>query len=432
MTYQETLDFLYKQLPMFTRDGAAAYKLGLGNIVALCDALDNPQNKFKSIHIAGTNGKGSTSHMLASVMQCAGYKVGLYTSPHIKDFRERIRINGAKIAEGVIVEFVQKNAELIKKIEPSFFEITVALAFEYFANQKVDIAIIEVGLGGLYDSTNIILPELCIITNISKDHANLLGDSLQEIATQKAGIIKAKVPTIISHTQEDISVIFKQSAAQVGAPLYWADEVFDIIKIASTNPMLQQIKAVDRAAMHITALNLDLLGHYQILNVKGVLMAYKLLNEMGWNITEPQLKQGLSEVKTNTGLRGRFEVIQQQPTVICDVAHNEDGIAQVLAQIKNLRFNKLHIICGFVADKDISKILQLFPKDAVYYFTQAQIPRALPYLQLLEQAESIGLSGNSFGNINEAYSSALSLAAKDDVVLVVGSFFILSELEVIG
>jgi dihydrofolate synthase / folylpolyglutamate synthase len=341
MTYQETLDFLYKQLPMFTRDGAAAYKLGLGNIVALCDALDNPQNKFKSIHIAGTNGKGSTSHMLASVMQCAGYKVGLYTSPHIKDFRERIRINGAKIAEGVIVEFVQKNAELIKKIEPSFFEITVALAFEYFANQKVDIAIIEVGLGGLYDSTNIILPELCIITNISKDHANLLGDSLQEIATQKAGIIKAKVPTIISHTQEDISVIFKQSAAQVGAPLYWADEVFDIIKIASTNPMLQQIKAVDRAAMHITALNLDLLGHYQILNVKGVLMAYKLLNEMGWNITEPQLKQGLSEVKTNTGLRGRFEVIQQQPTVICDVAHNEDGIAQVLAQISYILFAAL-------------------------------------------------------------------------------------------
>jgi dihydrofolate synthase / folylpolyglutamate synthase len=432
MTYQETLDFLYKQLPMFTRDGAAAYKLGLGNIVALCNALDNPQNKFKSIHIAGTNGKGSTSHMLASIMQCAGYKVGLYTSPHIKDFRERIRINGAMIAENIIVDFVQKNAELIKKVEPSFFEITVALAFEYFAHQKVDIAIIEVGLGGLYDSTNIILPELCIITNISKDHANLLGDTLQEIATQKAGIIKANIPTVISHTQEDISVVFTQSAAQVGAPLYWADEVFDIIKIASNNTIQQQVKAVDRSAMHITALSLDLLGHYQIPNLKGVLMAYKLLNQMGWNITEPQLKQGLSEVKKTTGLRGRFEIIQQRPTVICDVAHNEDGIAMVLQQVKSFSFNKLHIICGFVADKDISKILQLFPKEAQYYFTQAQITRALPYLQLLEQAEAIGLSGNSFSHINEAYSSALSQAAEDDVVLVVGSFFILSELEVMG
>jgi dihydrofolate synthase / folylpolyglutamate synthase len=428
MNYQETLDFLYKQLPMFTRDGAAAYKLGLGNIVALCDALGNPQNKFKSIHIAGTNGKGSTSHMLASVMQSAGYKVGLYTSPHIKDFRERVRINGVMIDEQNIVSFVQNNVQLIQQIKPSFFEITVALAFDFFAKHKVDIAIVEVGLGGLYDSTNIITPELCIITNISKDHANLLGDTLPEIATQKAGIIKPNIATVISHTQESVAHVFTQTAATISAPLYWADEVFDIIKIASTNPLVQQVKAVDRDAMHITAIDLDLLGNYQIPNLKGVLMACKLLRNAGWQINEQHLKQGLSSVKQNTGLRGRFDIIKQEPLVICDVAHNEDGITQVLQQISTLKYKQLHIICGFVADKDISAILNLLPNDAKYYFTQAQIPRALPYLELQGQASKFNLRGEAFAHVNEAYGNALQHSNMEDVVLIVGSFFILSDL----
>ena len=429
MTYTETLNYLYTQLPMFTRIGAAAYKADLINTITLCAALDNPQNKFKSIHVAGTNGKGSTSHMLASVLQEAGYKVGLYTSPHIKDFRERIKINGQKIEEQFVVHFTENIKTKITEIQPSFFEITVAMAFAYFAKQQVDIAVIEVGLGGLLDSTNVITPELCVITNIGLDHTNLLGTTLPEIATQKAGIIKASVPVVISQTQEETERVFTNKALEKNTSIFFADKVMEVIGMDSATIGLQKMKVVNTAKMSITNYELDILGKYQQKNVKGVLLALEILQQYNWNISAQNIVDGLKNIKNNTGLMGRFDMLETSPMLIADVAHNADGITEVLAQIKNIPHNNLHIITGFVADKAVDKVLALFPKNANYYFTQANIPRALLKENLQETAKQYQLNGEAYNNVNTALQAAKANASKEDIILICGSFFIIAELE---
>ena len=429
MTYTETLNYLYTQLPMFTRIGAAAYKADLSNTITLCAALDNPQNKFKSIHVAGTNGKGSTSHMLASVLQEAGYKVGLYTSPHIKDFRERIKINGQKIEKQFVVHFTENIKTKITEIQPSFFEITVAMAFAYFAKQQVDIAVIEVGLGGLLDSTNVIIPELCVITNIGLDHTNLLGTTLPEIATQKAGIIKASVPVVISQTQEETERVFTNKALEKNTSIFFADKVMEVIGMDSATIGLQKMKVVNTAKMSITNYELDILGKYQQKNVKGVLLALEILQQYNWNISAQNIVDGLKNIKNNTGLMGRFDMLETSPMLIADVAHNADGITEVLAQIKNIPHNNLHIITGFVADKAVDKVLALFPKNANYYFTQANIPRALLKENLQETAKQYQLNGEVYNNVNTALQAAKAKASKEDIILICGSFFIIAELE---
>ncbi len=429
MTYTETLNYLYTQLPMFTRTGAAAYKADLSNTITLCAALDNPQNKFKSIHVAGTNGKGSTSHMLASVLQEAGYKVGLYTSPHIKDFRERIKINGQKIEKQFVVHFTENIKTKITEIQPSFFEITVAMAFAYFAKQQVDIAVIEVGLGGLLDSTNVIIPELCVITNIGLDHTNLLGTTLPEIATQKAGIIKASVPVVISQTQEETERVFTNKALEKNTSIFFADKVMEVIGMDTATIGLQKMKVVNTAKMSITNYELDILGKYQQKNVKGVLLALEILQQYNWNISAQNIVDGLKNIKNNTGLMGRFDMLETSPMLIADVAHNADGITEVLAQIKNIPHNNLHIITGFVADKAVDKVLALFPKNANYYFTQANIPRALLKENLQETAKQYQLNGEVYNNVNTALQAAKANASKEDIILICGSFFIIAELE---
>ena len=429
MTYTETLNYLYTQLPMFTRIGAAAYKADLINTIILCAALDNPQNKFKSIHVAGTNGKGSTSHMLASVLQEAGYKVGLYTSPHIKDFRERIKINGQKIEEQFVVHFTENIKTKITEIQPSFFEITVAMAFAYFAKQQVDIAVIEVGLGGLLDSTNVITPELCVITNIGLDHTNLLGTTLPEIATQKAGIIKASVPVVISQTQEETERVFTNKALEKNTSIFFADKVMEVIGMDSATIGLQKMKVVNTAKMSITNYELDILGKYQQKNVKGVLLALEILQQYNWNISAQNIVDGLKNIKNNTGLMGRFDMLETSPMLIADVAHNADGITEVLAQIKNIPHNNLHIITGFVADKAVDKVLNLYPKNANYYYTQANIPRALLKENLQETAKQYQLNGEVYNSVNTALQAAKANASKEDIILICGSFFIIAELE---
>jgi dihydrofolate synthase/folylpolyglutamate synthase len=414
---------------MFTRIGAAAYKADLINTIILCAALDNPQNKFKSIHVAGTNGKGSTSHMLASVLQEAGYKVGLYTSPHIKDFRERIKINGQKIEEQFVVHFTENIKTKITEIQPSFFEITVAMAFAYFAKQQVDIAVIEVGLGGLLDSTNVITPELCVITNIGLDHTNLLGTTLPEIATQKAGIIKASVPVVISQTQEETERVFTNKALEKNTSIFFADKVMEVIGMDSATIGLQKMKVVNTAKMSITNYELDILGKYQQKNVKGVLLALEILQQYNWNISAQNIVDGLKNIKNNTGLMGRFDMLETSPMLIADVAHNADGITEVLAQIKNIQHNNLHIITGFVADKAVDKVLNLFPKNANYYYTQANIPRALLKENLQKTAKQYQLNGEVFDNVNTALQAAKANASKEDIILICGSFFIIAELE---
>jgi dihydrofolate synthase / folylpolyglutamate synthase len=429
LTYSQTLDYLYSQLPMFTRIGAAAYKADLSNTIALCNHLDNPEKKFKSIHIAGTNGKGSSSHMMASILQEAGYKVGLYTSPHIKDFRERICIKGQKIDEQFVVDFTKKITSQITSIQPSFFELTVAMAFDYFAMQQVDVAVIEVGLGGLLDSTNIITPELCIITNIGFDHMNLLGNTLPEIALQKAGIIKPNIPVVISETQQETERVFTNKALEKNAPIVFADKVMEAMTVPSNSIETQQIKIVNIAKMTIENFELDLLGKYQLKNCKGVLLGIQILQHHDWHISKENIKNGLRNCKKNTGMMGRFDVLHTNPMLIADVAHNAEGIGLVLQQIKQIAHQQLHIITGFAADKDVQKVLQLFPKEASYYFTQANIPRAMDRNVLKENAKQFGLDGNVYNDVNGALQAALKSADANDVILICGSFFILAELE---
>lgn len=403
MNYQQTLDYLFQQLPMYQRVGNAAYKTDLQNTIELCEILDNPQHQFKSIHIAGTNGKGSTSHMLASILQEAGYKVGLYTSPHLKDFRERIKINGEMITEEEVINFVNRFKSQFEQINLSFFEWTVGLAFDFFAKQEVDIAVIETGLGGRLDSTNVVTPELSIITNIGLDHTQFLGDTLPQIALEKAGIIKINVPVIIGETQEDLQQLFIEKAKELSAPLVFADK--------------QELQLYD----------CDLKGLYQQKNIVTAICSINELQKKGWNITADNLIVGLQNVVNNTGLMGRWQILQENPRVVCDTGHNEAGITYITLQLKQETYNKLHIVFGVVNDKSISSVLKLLPKDAEYYFCQANIPRALNAKELYNQASEIGLKGTVFSSVNEALNQALIQAKKEDLVFVGGSTFVVAE-----
>ncbi len=402
-TYQETVDWMFQQLPMYQRIGKQAFKKDLNNTLKLAAHLDHPELKFKSIHVAGTNGKGSVSHMLASVFQEAGYKTGLYTSPHLKDFRERIRINGEMIPENEVILFIEKNKDFLEANKLSFFEMTVGMAFDYFANQKVNIAIIETGMGGRLDSTNIITPVLSVITNIGLDHTAFLGNDLASIAGEKAGIIKNEIPVVIGEKHDLTTPVFKSVALENNAEIYFAeDENFRLVET-------------------------DLKGEYQSKNLKTVLTSLKILKAKGWKLPGDSLKDGLTRVKINTGLRGRWDILQEQPRVVCDTAHNTEGLKLVLEQLKKETFQHLHIILGVVNDKDLSGVLPLFPKQATFYFSKPDVPRGLDADALQETAEKFGLRGNAYSSVQAAYQQALKDASKKDLIYVGGSNFTVAE-----
>jgi len=428
MTYQETLDFIYARLPMFSRIGAAAIKNGFNNIRALCRALGDPDTKTRFIHVAGTNGKGSVSHMLASILQSHGYKTGLYTSPHLTDFRERVKINGAMISEQAVIGFIEKVRPVIEQYEPSFFEITVALAFDHFAEQNVDIAVIETGLGGRLDSTNIIRPLLSVITNIGLDHVQLLGDTLPKIAAEKAGIIKERTPVVIGETQEETARVFIDKAREQHAPLSFADRVFHIENWYYLDEILVAEVSKEAAVDHYRY-QLELSGAYQVKNLLTVLEACRQLRNAGIALDETALSKGLAHTKKLTGLHGRWETIHRTPRVILDVAHNEDGMRQVLSQLELTPYRKLHLVLGMVKDKDVDKVLSMLPATAVYYFTNAKLPRALPVAALMEKAGALGLSGTAWPGVNEALDAARAQAHTDDLILVCGSVFLVGEVE---
>ena len=401
MTYKEILDWMFVQLPMYQNDGSTAFKKDLTNILALSKELGFPEQKFKSIHVAGTNGKGSTSHMLASILQEAGYKVGLYTSPHLKNFTERIRINGVEISEEKVTEFINGNKDFLEQQKMSFFEMTVGLAFDYFASEKVDIAIIEVGLGGRLDSTNSITPEVAVITNIGLDHTQFLGETLPEIAFEKAGIIKKNIPVVIGEEQAAVKSVFIAKAAKEGAPIYFAS---------------------DASETYIS----DLVGDYQIQNSKTAVAAIKILK--GYQVSKENIKNGLLNVVKNTNLKGRWQVLQEHPKVICDTAHNKEGLAIVLNQLKKQPFKKLHIVLGVVADKKLETILPLFPSSADYYFCKPAISRGLSEAVLEANAKKFDLVGKKYSSVKLALKSALLNANQQDIIYVGGSTFVVAEI----
>jgi dihydrofolate synthase/folylpolyglutamate synthase len=428
-TYDAVLEYLYEHLPYYQRKGPVAYKGSLENTLALDTLFDRPHRKFPAIHVAGTNGKGSVSHMMASVLQNAGFKTGLYTSPHLKDFRERIRVNGEMVPKSFVLDFVNRFLEMNKtaSLEPSFFELTVLMAFEYFAQEKVDVAVIEVGLGGRLDSTNIICPVLSIITNISLDHTALLGDSLGKIALEKAGIIKPFIPVIIGETHPQTSMIFQGKAIENHSPILFADQLLraDYSMISADQKQLFNIK--NRDGILYENVRLDLLGKYQSKNICTLLCAVLELQKMGWSISEADIRNGLENVTGLTGLSGRWQIIGVNPLIICDTAHNESGIREVVAQLKQIPHKKLHIIIGMVNDKDITGMLALLPKEAVYYFTKAQIPRAMDENSLMKIAMFFELNGAAYEDVPSALIDAKMYADKDDLIFVGGSTFVVAE-----
>ena len=440
MDYNATIEYLYTQLPMFTRDGASAFKKDLTNTIELCKRLGDPQHGFKSVHIAGTNGKGSTSHMLAAILQIAGYKTGLYTSPHLKDFRERIRINGQMISEQTVIDFVAAHRTDFEEIAPSFFEMTVALAFDVFAKEKVDIAIVEVGLGGRLDSTNIITPLLSVITNIGWDHMNMLGDTLQLIAGEKAGIIKPGIPVVIGENQPETAQVFIDKAKQEGSPIQFASDIWVIEEKSKVKSQKSKNQArTELLDLTITktspltthhspfSIALDLTGIYQLKNVKTVLSAVEELRSQGFTITNEHIATALKQVKTLTGLHGRWEVLNMQPLTICDTGHNPDGIQEVVKNIAAINYEQLHFVIGMVNDKDITKVLALLPTKAIYYFCKPDIPRGLEAESMQQQAQSFGLHGNTYSSVKAALSAAQANATDNDLVFVGGSTFVVAE-----
>lgn len=429
MNYQETIDYLYSRLPVFQNIGARAYKPGLHTTIELCKLLGDPQNKYPSIHVGGTNGKGSTSHMLAAVLSKAGYKVGLYTSPHLKSFTERIKVNGVEANEDYIVKFVDDNLSNIDRYRPSFFELTVAMAFSYFADQQVDVAVIEVGMGGRQDSTNVIKPVLSIITNVSFDHVQYLGDTLPKIAYEKAGIIKPGVPAVISEYHQETAPVFERVAQEIGAPISFSSEELNIEKVGLGDGYL----VINASYKHGSGpsfkdLRLDLTGSYQLLNIGGVLKGLEVLTSQGYHISNEAIKEGLAQVTALTGLKGRWQKLQGNPLVYCDTAHNVAGLSQTLTQFNSLEGNRRKFVIGFVGDKDISSILLLFPKDADYYFTQPSNARALPVEILQSKAAEVGLYGNSYTDVNAALTVAIHESNSNDLIYVGGSTFVVADL----
>lgn len=427
MSYPATLDYLFHQLPMFQRIGPAAFKKDLTNIRLLCKALGDPQNQFTAIHLAGTNGKGSTAHMMAAVWQAAGYKVGVYTSPHYKDFRERIKINGKFIPKAQVVDFVAEHRPLFDEIKPSFFEITVALAFSYFAKKKVDFAIIETGLGGRLDSTNIIQPALSVITNISFDHQQFLGDTLPLIAGEKAGIIKAATPVVIGETRTETQAVFQQKAQQEEAPIYFADQIIEAKAIGGDlSKTFFEVKK--NGETWLPNLAVEVKATYQALNLQTALLSLSLLADQGiakWTMED--LQTGLGQLRQLTRFLGRWQVLQQEPLVIADSAHNEGGLRPTLAQLRNLPHENLFIVLGTVNDKDLDKVLPLFPKQARYFFAKAKIPRALPAADLKTAAATHGLQGRAYSSVRNAFKAAKRAANPDDLIFIGGSIFVVAE-----
>ncbi len=403
MNYEETLQWMFSRLPMYQRQGKTAFKKDLNNIIKLSRHLGNPHQHFKSIHIAGTNGKGSVSHMLASILQTAGYHTGLYTSPHLKDFRERIRIDGKMMRKNCVINFIKRNKKFIEDNRLSFFELSVGMAFEQFAKKQVDVAIIETGLGGRLDSTNIITPDLSVITNISLDHTQMLGNSLEEIAREKAGIIKEHTPVVIGEWKPETLKVFREEAEKKNSPLYLAEKFVELPES-------------------------DLKGKYQKKNIQTVLKAVEVLRQKGYSIPDKAVFEGLKNVKNNTDLRGRWDILKTNPLVIADTAHNEAGLKEVMEQINSISYEKLHIVLSLVNDKEIDKILSLFPRNAFYYFSKANIPRGLDSKILMNKALSHHLNGKHFQSIAEAYKEALTKAEKNDLIFVGGSTFTVAEI----
>ncbi|MBA9074810.1 dihydrofolate synthase/folylpolyglutamate synthase [Flavobacterium gossypii] len=405
MTYPETLDWMFNQLPMYQKQGASAYKEDLTNTILLANHLHNPEKEIKTIHVAGTNGKGSTSHFLASILQEAGYKTGLYTSPHLKDFRERIKIDGEDISEDFVVSFIAQNKSFFEENQLSFFEMTVGLAFDYFHQEKVDIAIIEVGLGGRLDSTNIITPLLSVITNIGMDHVQFLGNTMKKIAFEKAGIIKPNIPVVIGEYTSETKPVFEKKASETQSEIFFASDI-----IQETYPSV-------------------LLGDYQKQNKKTVLQAIRVLQSQNqFQISEENIKDGFWNVVKNTGLQGRWQQLKEAPKVICDTAHNKHGLEIVINQVNNQKFDNLHIVLGVVNDKDLDDVLPLFPKNAIYYFCRPDIPRGLDASTLQQKATSFGLNGKVYNSVTEAYKNALENASESDFIYVGGSTFVVAEI----
>lgn len=427
MNYSQAIEFIYSTIPMFHLVGKKAYKADLKNTLALDKHLKNPHKSFKSIHIAGTNGKGSVSHMLASVLQDSGFRTGLFTSPHLKDFRERIKVNGLMISEDEVAGFVTKNKSFIEEIQPSFFELTTLMAFDHFREHEVEYAIIETGLGGRLDSTNIIKPIISVITNISWDHADLLGDSLTKIAKEKAGIIKQNIPVVVGEFQDGINLVFEDKADDLNAELTYADKIYFVKDSIQTVDDMQMFRIEKNKKPFLEGLKTPLLGNYQKKNVATVLASIEKLKEKGLQITDSNIYRGIKNVINSTGLKGRWQILSHKPMIICDTGHNEGGIKQIVAQLEKIKKDKLHIVFGMVADKEVNKILELLPKDAIYYFTNADSPRALKADELNKMAIEFGLRGESFSSVQAAYIKAKSFAKPDDVVFIGGSTFVVAE-----
>lgn len=422
-SYQEALRYLYDNLPMFQRLGAVAIKKDLANTVKLCALLGNPQHTFKTIHVAGTNGKGSTCHMLASVLQTSGYRTGLYTSPHLKEFTERIRINGAEVSQPYVLDFVNRIKPAIEEIGPSFFEITVAMAFDYFAQEQVDIAVIETGLGGGLDSTNVITPVVSVVTNISWDHKDILGDTLVQIASEKAGIIKRGVPVVISERQEEVQDVFIEKARTESSEIFFASDEYAMSEDTDSG----RVDILRGRQVVLTSVDLPLKGHYQHHNVPAVLKTVDILRRH-FDISDTQLKEGLERVVGNTGLKGRWQILHSDPTVVCDTGHNESGIRELLRQIAKEKFDRLFMILGMVKDKDVTQVLSLMPPDAIYYFCQANLPRAMDAVVLQEEAAQFGLKGEAIPDVNDARRKALARANRNDFIFIGGSTYVVAEL----
>lgn len=430
MDYRETLDFLYSQLPMFQRIGAAAYKHDLSNTIRLCEIIGNPQNRFRSVHIAGTNGKGSCAHLLASILQESGYKTGLFTSPHLADFRERIRIDGNRIGEDRVTAFVAKYRKAADDIKPSFFEYTAAMAFWYFEEEKVDVAVLETGMGGRLDSTNVVKPDISVITNISRDHMRFLGDTIEKITTEKAGIIKKGVPVIIGETQPETEKIFRETAAAKGSSIYFADRHYLVTNPSNTDERhegTEKLNVLRNGEEFLAGMRNPLLGNYQRKNIQTVLMTAEVMKDNGYRIGTESLKSGILNVMRNTRLAGRWQVLDTRPLTICDVGHNEAGIQYLVRQILKTPHQQLHFVLGAVNDKDIKKILQLLPKDATYYFCKADIPRGLDAEILAKAAGKEDLKGDVYSSVRDAYISAVKNAADDDMIFIGGSTFVVAE-----
>ncbi|MBA9077415.1 folylpolyglutamate synthase/dihydrofolate synthase family protein [Rufibacter quisquiliarum] len=427
MTYEQALEYLYQQLPMFHRIGNAAFKKSLDNIIALTKALDNPQQHFKTVHVAGTNGKGSSSSMMAAILQAAGYKTGLYTSPHLKEFTERVRVNGEMISKENVARFTERHQQLFEQVKPSFFEMTVALAFDHFAAEEVDIAVIEVGLGGRLDSTNIITPLVSLITNIGLDHQALLGNTLEEIAGEKAGIIKPGVPAVVSSTQPSVSAVFAKRSQETQSPLLFADQIYGVVP-KGTAGMYSLFDVYLKEQLWLEGLEVSLLGNYQQQNLAGVLATVAELRHQGYAISDEQIREGLRNIQALTGLQGRWQVLAEKPLTICDTGHNIDGLTQVVKQLLALKRRQVHFVFGAVNDKDIRSVLRLLPVAYRYYFCQAQIPRALPVQELWEEAQFAGLKGHAYPTVEDAILAAKAFAQEDEVIFIGGSTFVVAEI----